>query len=54
MSDKNKADSDQDCPNYQQNVRDCTCGSVDCPRRGICCECIAYHRSNGGAPSCLR
>ena len=31
----------------------CTCTYEPCSRKGICCECIAYHRENGEAPGCL-
>ena len=30
----------------------CTC-SYPCPRRGKCCECVAYHRRNGEVPGCF-
>ncbi|MFP4384824.1 MAG: hypothetical protein ACLFSE_12330 [Spirochaetia bacterium] len=43
-----------ECENRKQNEQGCTCGSTGCPRHGICCECIRYHRENGGTPGCLR
>ncbi|HEY9071969.1 MAG TPA: DUF6485 family protein [Candidatus Ozemobacteraceae bacterium] len=36
-----------------KNLSRCTCTYEPCPRKGICCECIAYHRSHGEAPGCL-
>ncbi|MEM3396994.1 MAG: DUF6485 family protein [Thermoplasmata archaeon] len=36
-----------------ENARKCTCTYEPCPRKGICCECIAYHRSHGELPGCL-
>jgi hypothetical protein len=36
-----------------KNSTGCTCTYEPCPRKGICCECIAYHRKNGEAPGCL-
>ena len=37
-----------------QNEADCSCSTKDCERRGMCCECVAFHRSKGQLPSCLR
>ena len=37
----------------EQNLVNCTCTYTSCSKRGICCECIAYHRSNGEIPGCL-
>jgi hypothetical protein len=31
----------------------CNCTYEPCSRKGICCECIAYHRTAGEAPACL-
>ncbi|MCX8174020.1 MAG: DUF6485 family protein [Thermoplasmata archaeon] len=36
-----------------ENLRRCACTYEPCSRKGICCECIAYHRSNGELPGCL-
>ena len=36
------------------NLADCVCKSQDCARRGTCCECVAFHRSKGNLPACLR
>ncbi|MGB9823770.1 MAG: DUF6485 family protein [Candidatus Hydrothermia bacterium] len=30
----------------------CTCSYPVCSRKGICCDCIAYHRSQGELPAC--
>jgi hypothetical protein len=35
----------------EANKRACDC-SYPCPRKGICCECVAYHRSSGELPAC--
>jgi len=49
------ADSERkECPNIDANEIDCPCGASDCERHGICCECIKYHRSQGGRPACVR
>ncbi len=35
------------------NLAHCTCTYSPCPRKGLCCECIAYHRRNNELPGCL-
>lgn len=37
--------------NVENNKRNCTC-TFNCGRKGICCECIEYHRGNGELPGC--
>ncbi len=44
----------KDCPNKKENKRDCTCTYEPCERKGVCCQCIAYHRKNGEVPGCLK
>ena len=44
----------KDCVNREENRKNCTCDSTACSRRGVCCECVAYHRANGELPMCLR
>jgi hypothetical protein len=39
--------------NQKRNLQQCTCTYEPCSREGICCECIAYHRSYGEMPGCL-
>ena len=34
-----------------QNQSYCNC-SYPCSRKGICCECIMYHRKMGQLPAC--
>ena len=41
-----------DCPNRQKNLAICTC-TYSCGKKGMCCECIAYHRDRGEIPGCL-
>ena len=36
----------------KSNLKRCNCSYGGCPRKGICCECLAYHRSNGQLPAC--
>ena len=40
------------CPNQAENMKNCNCSYNPCSRKGICCECIAYHRSSGELPAC--
>ena len=35
----------------ESNKASCNC-TYTCSRKGICCECIAYHRSSGELPAC--
>ena len=42
------------CPNRETNAAECICQAEDCERRGLCCACVAAHRSRGNLPSCLR
>ncbi|NLB34468.1 MAG: hypothetical protein GX817_01390 [Elusimicrobia bacterium] len=41
-----------DCKNFKHNKSICNCTYVSCPRHGICCECIEYHRNRGELPAC--
>ena len=35
----------------EKNKQMCNC-TYPCSRKGICCECIEYHRSSGELPAC--
>ncbi len=37
----------------EENRADCTCTYEPCPRKGKCCECIAYHWQYRELPGCL-
>ncbi|HHE39418.1 MAG TPA: hypothetical protein ENL20_12745 [Candidatus Cloacimonetes bacterium] len=39
------------CPNQEKNQQSCNC-SYPCGKKGICCECISYHRSRRELPAC--
>jgi hypothetical protein len=39
--------------NQIANLQGCTCTYEPCPRKGTCCECIAYHREYEELPGCL-
>lgn len=34
------------------NMHECTC-TYPCERRGLCCECVQYHRSRNEIPGCF-
>ncbi len=36
-----------------ENRAKCSCTYEPCSRKGICCECIAYHWSMKELPACL-
>ena len=40
------------CENQSRNTRNCTCTYSSCSRRGVCCECLAYHLANNELPAC--
>ncbi len=42
-----------DCLNKEKNLEICTCTYEPCSRKGICCECVAFHRKMGEIPGCL-
>ncbi len=39
--------------NVNKNLKFCNCSYEPCSRKGICCECIRYHRVNGELPACF-
>ena len=41
-----------DCPNRERNLEVCNCTYDPCSKKGVCCECIAYHRRAGELPAC--
>jgi hypothetical protein len=36
----------------EENLKNCSCTYSPCSRKGICCECIKYHREKGELPGC--
>ncbi|MDD3965525.1 MAG: DUF6485 family protein [Candidatus Neomarinimicrobiota bacterium] len=36
----------------ENNLQQCNC-SYPCSKKGICCECIAYHRRARELPACF-
>ncbi|RKY81997.1 hypothetical protein DRQ07_02570 [candidate division KSB1 bacterium] len=41
-----------ECKNYLKNLSSCNCTYEPCSRKGLCCECISYHRSMNELPAC--
>lgn len=41
-----------DCPNNTKNAHQCNCTYPGCPRHGVCCECLTYHRHQNELPAC--
>ena len=41
-----------DCTNRQVNLTQCNCSYEPCSRKGMCCECLHYHRRMGELPAC--
>lgn len=37
----------------EKNIKSCICTYEPCPRKGLCCECIMYHKKHGELPGCL-
>ena len=37
--------------NIDRNKTNCNC-TFSCGRKGVCCECIDYHRGSGELPAC--
>jgi len=35
-----------------ENLKNCKCTYPDCPKKGLCCECLAYHLKNRELPAC--
>jgi hypothetical protein len=34
------------------NKAKCNCTYEPCSRKGVCCECLTYHREAGELPAC--
>jgi hypothetical protein len=40
------------CQNQKKNLVECNCTYEPCSRKGLCCECLTYHRENEELPAC--
>lgn len=36
----------------EKNLQQCNCTYSGCPRHGLCCQCLHYHRRMGQLPAC--
>lgn len=41
-----------DCKKIENKI-DCTCTATTCSNRGVCCDCIRYHKEQNEVPGCL-
>lgn len=41
----------RDCA-VEQNKAECNCTYEPCSRKGVCCQCVSYHRRSGELPAC--
>jgi hypothetical protein len=41
-----------ECPRQEKNLAQCSCTYESCERKGLCCECLHYHRKRGELPAC--
>jgi len=39
------------CENQKRNLENCNC-TYSCEKKGICCDCLQYHRSMNQLPAC--
>jgi hypothetical protein len=37
----------------EKNMSKCTCTYGSCGRKGICCDCLHYHRTSREIPGCF-
>lgn len=35
-----------------QNLKTCPCTWPDCPRKGLCCQCLRHHLEKNELPGC--
>jgi hypothetical protein len=40
------------CSHQESNLKECNCTYGGCPRHGLCCQCLHYHRRQGQLPAC--
>ncbi|HOK22486.1 MAG TPA: DUF6485 family protein [Candidatus Hydrothermia bacterium] len=41
-----------ECKKESNLSKRCNCSYPVCERKGMCCDCIAYHRRSGELPAC--
>lgn len=40
------------CSRAKVNAKYCTCTYQGCPKHGLCCQCLHYHRQRRELPAC--
>ena len=43
----------KECKNKEANIKNCNCTYPGCERKGVCCECLLYHRRMKELPACF-
>ncbi len=38
--------------NKARNMKRCTCTYASCEKKGVCCECLAFHLASNELPGC--
>jgi len=51
-TDNKKGKNNMEC-NKERNLKNCNCTYEPCPRKGICCDCITYHKKLDELPTCF-
>lgn len=41
-----------DCQRKTINIENCNCSYSGCSKKGVCCQCLRYHREGGQLPAC--
>ncbi len=36
----------------EEHLKGCCCTYESCSRKGLCCECVAYHLAHNELPAC--
>ena len=42
-----------DCLNKKKNLERCNCSYSGCSKKGMCCDCLHYHKMSGQMPACF-
>lgn len=37
----------------EENKIECSCTATTCSNRGVCCDCVRYHRDRSEVPGCF-
>lgn len=37
----------------EENKIECTCTATTCSKRGVCCDCVRYHKERNELPGCF-